>query len=425
MIGLADCNNFFCSCERLFRPDLARRPVVVLSNNDGCIVARSNEAKALGLKMGDPYFQVRPLLQQYDVAVFSSNYRLYSDLSDRVMTTLARFVPRLDIYSIDEAFLHLSGMGEADSLGDYGHRIVDTVGRATGIPISLGIAPTRTLAKMASRFAKKYPGYKGVCVMDTDDKRRIALSLFDIADIWGIGRRHEALLRRYGINTAADLAARSGDWVRRMLTVTGLRTWKELHGEPCISVDALPHKQSIRISRSFPDRGLSRLADLEEAIANFAASCAWKLRRQSTVCSLLRVYAMTSRFRTDLPSNFIHETTRMLVPTNSLSELVDASVRLLRRAWHRSGEGFMYKKAGVMVEEISRDNAVQGNLFDTVNRHRAESLMRSINDINNAMGRDVVRTAVQGYSKKWHLTADNLSPQYTTDIRQVPVFRCV
>ena len=424
MIGLADCNNFFCSCERVFRPDLNRRPVVVLSNNDGCIVARSNEAKALGLKMGDAYFQVRPLLERNHVEVFSSNYQLYSDLSDRVMTTLAGFVPHIDIYSIDEAFLQFSGMGDAPELGSYGRHIVDTVRQFTGIPISLGIAPTRTLAKMASRFAKKYPGYRGVCVVDTDQKRRTALSLFPIEDVWGIGRRHAAFLRSCGVNTAADFTARNPAWVKNRMTVTGLRTWKELNGEPCISLNAAPRKLSIRTSRSFPGQGLTHRADVEEAVANFAASCAWKLRKQQSVCALLHVFAYTSRFRSDIPANLIHETTRMPVPTSDVAELVDTAVRMLRAAWQRSGDGFFYKKAGVMVEEISRADGVQGNLFDTVDRFRNERLMKTISSINTAMGPDTVRPAIQGYSTSWHIAADRLSPRYTTDLRHLPRFKC-
>ena len=223
MIALVDCNNFFVSCERVFRPDLRNTPCVVLSNNDGCVIARSNEAKALGIKMGAPFYQVRELLEKNGVAVFSSNYVLYGDMSRRVMTLLSAYTPKLDIYSIDEAFLDFSGMGTAEELMPYARDMVRFITRGTGIPISLGIAPTRTLAKMASKFAKK--------------------KLFDIADVWGIGRRIGVRLKSIGVETAWDFVQRSEAWVRRELTVTGLRTWKELRGESCISIEDLPNKK--------------------------------------------------------------------------------------------------------------------------------------------------------------------------------------
>lgn len=209
LFGLADCNNFYCSCERVFQPDLRDKPVVVLSNNDGCIIARSNEAKALGLKMGEPFYKVRDLLDRNGVAVFSSNYNLYGDMSRRVMSLLSRYTPALEVYSIDEAFLDLSGMGTSDQLLSYSRDMVRAVTKGTGIPISLGIAPTRTLAKMASKFAKKYKGYQGVCLMDTEEKREKALKLFDISDVWGIGPRHTATLSYHGIHTAWDFTQKS------------------------------------------------------------------------------------------------------------------------------------------------------------------------------------------------------------------------
>lgn len=226
VFGLVDCNNFFASCERVFRPDLRKRPVVVLSNNDGCIIARSNEAKALGLKMGDPLFKVRQLLEREGVAVFSSNYTLYGDMSRRVMSLLSRYTPRQEIYSIDECFLDLSGMGDGEQLRTYGEEIVRAVTKGTDIPVSMGIAPTRTLAKVASRFAKKYPGYHGVALIDTAERREKALRLLDVGDVWGIGRRMRTRLSEAGVVTAWDLTQRRPDWVRRELTVGGFVSGK-------------------------------------------------------------------------------------------------------------------------------------------------------------------------------------------------------
>ena len=226
LFGLADCNNFYCSCERVFHPDLIGKPVVVLSNNDGCVIARSEECKALGIKMGEVFYQVKEKLEQNDVAVFSSNYNLYGDMSRRVMSLLSRYSPKIDVYSIDEAFLDLSGMGTSEQLSDYCKKMVRYIGKGTGIPISLGIAPTKTLAKMASKFAKKHKGYQGVCLIDTDEKREKALKLFPVEDVWGIGYRSVEKLHYSGIKTAWDLTQKSEFWIRREMTVTGVRTWK-------------------------------------------------------------------------------------------------------------------------------------------------------------------------------------------------------
>ena len=273
MFGLVDCNNFYCSCERVFNPALRTSPIVVLSNNDGCIIARSNEAKALGIEMGTPFYQAKGLLEANKVAVFSSNYTLYGDMSKRVMMLLSEFTPELMQYSIDEAFMDLSWFGNGDELCEYGKRIVKRIGKGTGIPVTLGMAPTKTLAKVASKYGKKYKGYEGVCLIDTEEKRIKALQGLDVSDVWGIGRRTAKKLNYYGVKTAWDFTCWSEDQVRRLFTVTGVRTWKELRGESCIDISELPQKQSICTSRSFPDGGLSEVGVVEEAVANFAASC--------------------------------------------------------------------------------------------------------------------------------------------------------
>ena len=422
LFGLADCNNFYCSCERVFHPDLIGKPVVVLSNNDGCVIARSEESKALGIKMGDVFYQVKDRLEQNDVAVFSSNYNLYGDMSRRVMSLLSRYSPKVDVYSIDEAFLDFTGMGTSEELTEYCRKMVRHIGKGTGIPISLGIAPTKTLAKMASKFAKKYKGYEGVCLMDTDEKREKALKLFDVADVWGIGHRSVEKLNYYGIKTAWDLTQKSESWVRREMTVTGVRTWKELRGESCISIEELPHKKSICTSRSFAEQGLNKLAEVEEAIANFAAQCSRKLREQHTVCSSMTVFAHTSRFRQDLPQSYIYQTVNLIVPSNDQQELVSLAVKTLRANW-KDGDGYFYKKAGVILWGICRDNAIQTNLFDQVDREKQAALAKAIDAINRKNGHNKIRVAVQGDEKGWQLKREYISKQYTTNLDDVIVLK--
>lgn len=417
MLALADCNNFFCSCERVFQPQLRNTPVVVLSNNDGCVIARSNESKALGIKMGQPFYQVRELLEKNGVAVFSSNYTLYGDMSSRVMSLLSSYSPKIDIYSIDEAFLDFSGIAEGEELRPYAEKIVREVGKGTGIPISLGVAPTKTLAKVASRFAKKYKAYNGVCIIDDDEKREKALKLLDVSEVWGIGRQASKKLNYYGVKTAWDLTQKSQSWVRNILTITGERTWKELKGENSILDDDLPHKKSICTSRSFPDSGLKELSDIEEAVANFAAQCSRRLREQHTVCQSVTVFAYTSRFRTDVLQNTIHETITLEVPTANMQELVSLAVHTLRKCWQK-GE-YYYKKAGVIVWNIHPDNAIQGSLFDNVDREKQTLLSKTIDEINRKNGYNTIRVAVQGYNKNWHLKSEHISKQYTTNINDI------
>ena len=417
LFGLADCNNFYCSCERVFHPDLRNKPVVVLSNNDGCIIARSEESKALGIKMGDPFFQIKDMLEKNHVAVFSSNYNLYGDMSRRVMSLLSTYTPKLDIYSIDEAFLDLSGMGDCDHLTIYCKQMVKTITKGTGIPISLGIAPTKTLAKMASKFAKRYKGYQGVCLIDTNEKREKALKLFPVEDVWGIGRKHAKKLAYHGIHTAWDLIQRSENWIRKELTITGVHTWKELCGESCISVEELPHKKSICTSRSFPGIGLDKLVDVEEAVANFATICSHKLRESHIVCGSITIFAHTSRFRLDVPQHYIYRNINLDVPTNDMQELVSIAVKTLRENWKE--EGFLYKKAGVIVWNTCEDKAIQGNLFDEVNREKQAALSKAIDEINHKNGHNTIRMAVQGYNKNWHLKNEYISKQYTTNLKDI------
>lgn len=420
MFALVDCNNFYCSCERVFNPALRDKPVVVLSNNDGCIIARSNEAKALGIKMGEPFFKIRQTLEEQKVAVFSSNYALYGDMSHRVMSLLSEFTPDITIYSIDEAFLQLP-IAEHDptfSIEEYGKKIVRTVTKGTGIPVTIGIAPTKTLAKIASHFGKQYAGYKNVCLIDTEEKRAKALQLTPIHEVWGIGRRLSPQLAYYGIRTAWDLTQKSEQWVRRNFSVTLARTWKELQGDSCIDIEELPHSKSICTSRSFPEKGISELPLLEEAVANFAASCSRKLKQQRTACYGMTIFAYTSRFPTSGHPYQLSQTCSFSVATSDRQEIVSRAVEVLRQHWPDDITPFI-KKAGVIAWGIIPDTAIQAQLFDPIDRGKQMALSKAIEEINRKNGHNMVRFAVQGYDKRWHLKCERISKRYTTDIDDI------
>ena len=312
MYGLCDCNNFFASCERVFRPELEGLPVVVLSNNDGCVIARSNEAKALGIRMGHPYFQIRDLEKRHNVAVFSSNFNLYGDMSRRVIWTLRRMVPAAEVYSIDEAFLDLRGI-ETGRLEELGRHISRTVRRNTGIPVSIGIAPTKTLAKIASKLCKEYPKLQGACLMYRPQDIEKVLRKFPIEDVWGIGRKHRRMLQAANVRTAWDFVQRPEAWIRGRMGVTGLRTWKELQGEACIDFEsAPPAKQQITVSRSFAHE-LTQYEEIHTSVAAFVSMAAEKLRRQQSLCGEVTVYILTNRHREELPQYFESQTVRPVV----------------------------------------------------------------------------------------------------------------
>lgn len=429
MFGIADCNNFYCSCERVFHPELVHVPVVVLSNNDGCVIARSEESKSLGIKMGDPFYQVKDVLEKNHVAVFSSNYNLYGSLSARVMSILSRYTSRLDVYSIDEAFLDLSGIGSMEETKVIGERISAEVYKHVGIPVSVGVAPTKTLAKMASKFAKKFRGYNGCCLIDTDEKRQKALSLFPVGDVWGIGHRTARSLEYHGIRTAADFALKSEGWVRANYNMPIVRTWMELNGKSCISIEELPQKQSICTSRSFADSGVTDQNILEEAVANFASICAAKLRKQHSCCQSVMVFAHTSRFREDVPSSFIQKSIVLPVPTQSSQEIVGIAVEALRSALPVSDTFRMdhpvvphaYKKAGVVLWNITPERPLRQDLFDNIDRKKQAALTKAIDEINRRNGHNTVRMAIQGTDMRFGLKSEHLSRQYTTNINEIIV----
>ena len=445
MIGLADCNNFYCSCERVFRPDLIGKPVVVLSNNDGCVIARSEEAKALGYKMGDPFYQVKEKLEAEGVAIFSSNYTLYGSLSNRVMSMLSHYSPHIDQYSIDESFFDVDqsmaerffqdNLKENDTflnneslLHQYGAKISADVLRAVGIPISIGIAETKTLAKIGSKFAKKYKGYQGCCLIDTDERRHKALSLFPIKDVWGIGRQISKKLDYMGIRTAAQFADKKESWVRSHFNITTVRTWKELNGESCISIEELPQKKSICTSRSFAGEGISDKDVVEEAVANFAVRCAEKLRHQGSVCQGITVFAWTSRFNENVPEYTIHDSLTLPIATNAQEEIVGAALSILRAKYpkpmadsrpDRPDMSFYFKKAGVILWQISPDHPRQQDLFDPIDRSKQKKLMEAIDAINRKNGYGTIRQAIQGTDCRFDLKREYMSKQFTTNIHDI------
>lgn len=391
MIGLIDCNNFFVSCERLFRPDLAGKPVVVMSNNDGCAVAMSNEAKALGIKRGLPIYQLRQIINRYNVATISGNHRMYGNISSRVMATIGSIVPEMDIYSIDEAFIDMS-LWEGKALDETGHKIVSKVRRDVGIPTSLGIAPTKTLAKIAARFAKKYPGYRGVCIIDNDDKRRKALALTGIDEVWGIARRLGKRLRQYNINTALDFAELPLSEVRKIINVMGERSWRELNGEPCIDHEAAePLNKQICTSRSYK-KSIDDPKLLKEAVADYSAKVARRLREQGGCAKSVTVFIQTNSFRPELPQHFGSTTIQLDEATDDTLAITSAAVRAVDSLFR---PGYAYRRAGVTVNEIVSHNAVQQNLFSVPGRReKRQRLMTVIDSINAGEDtRGMVRSA--------------------------------
>jgi DNA polymerase V len=391
MYALVDCNNFFVSCERVFQPQLEGRAVVVLSNNDGCVVARSNESKAMGIKMGTPFFKVKHFVESGALEVRSSNYALYGDLSARVMSILAETVPHIEIYSIDEAFLHLDGISR-EAVPGLCRDLVARIRRWVGIPVSIGVAPTKTLAKIASHFAKNYPGYKGVCMMDSDAKRLKALELTPIEDVWGVGRRLAPRMHASGIRTALDYVTRPESWVSSNFNIPGVRTWEELQGRACVEEDREERRKSICTSRSFADM-ISDEDELCLRVSDFAASCAHKLREEGSAACEVTTFLYTNRFREDMRQYFPSATVRLAVAANSTHEIVGAALRAFRTIYRPE---YMYKKAGVIVNAIVPADAVQSSLFDNDEelRYRQERLSK-VMDAVNAGGNSLLRLASQ------------------------------
>lgn len=419
--ALCDCNNFFVSCERVFRPDLEGKPVVVLSGNDGCVVSRSNEAKKLGIKMGEPWFKAKRRLgerQEASVTAFSSNFSLYGDLSSRVMSLLAKHTPRLEQYSIDEAFLHCDHL-PIHELKPYYEQVVLQIRKWVGIPVSIGLAPTRTLAKIASKYAKQYPAYNGVCIIDTDEKRQKALQGFAIEDVWGIGRQAQKKLLPTGIVTAWDFSQRLPEFAKNLLHKPGLQTWQELNGYDCIDITERAEKQSISQSRTF-ERGITDQATLEKALVDFMSDCADKLRKQRSLCRQFSVYAHTSRFAEE-EMQVIHQIVTLPFPTAITAELVGYMLAALRKQWRP----YPYKKAGIVLMGLTPADNAQQMLFDERPKERDERLQKAIDHINSQYGKTALKVATQVLNTDQPLTKrEKLSPCYTTNLRDILVLKC-
>ncbi len=398
MYGIIDCDNCYVSCERVFRPDLNGKPVVVLSNNDGCIVARSNEAKKLGIKAGLPYFQLQQQFPDQKIAVFSSNYELYGELTARVVAIIRQEAPQYFRYSIDECFVWLDGMEHVD-LKLWGENLHRRIKRCVGVPVSVGLAPNKTLAKMASHFAKKHPGYRHCCLIDSDEKRIKALKLFPVEDVWGIGRRYAAKLDALGIHTAYEFASMSEASLNASFNnVVISRTWAELNGIDCVPNEAMAAKKSICTSRSFSGM-VSDLDTIKIHVANYAARCAEKLRQQDTVASIVGVFLNTNYFRDDLPQYWQFKEVSLPTPTNATTTIVKAAHGVLDDIFR---QGYRYKKAGVIVMGIAPTSPIQLNLFD-INAERFEklkSLDKVIDRINKVNGTETVILAAQQYRQK-------------------------
>lgn len=423
MFALVDCNNFYVSCERVFRASLANVPVVVLSNNDSCLISRSAEAKALGFQMGDPYFQVKSDLDYNKVRVFSSNYALYGDMSRRVMHYLASVAPTIEIYSIDECFLDLHGMNRYlhSDLAAFGAEVREQIRKRTKIPTCVGIAPTKTLAKLANRIAKKYPAMKGVCYLDTEEKRRKALELTAVGDVWGIGQQYALKLQAQGIRTAAQLTQQSENWARKFLGgVVGVRLLRELQGKVCHqlqpSEDGTLSRQSITYSRTFGTT-LTTFSDVVGAVSAFTSRAAEKLRRQGSAANTMSVFLSKDRFSWEPGPHSSSTVITLPVASSDTSDLIRLARVALKQLWQ---PGCVYKKAGVIFDGLETDGQQQLDLFAKVNIGEArDKLMKDLDKLNERFGSGAV-TFASAFVKKgerpaWDSKADFKSPAYTTD----------
>jgi DNA polymerase V len=411
-IALIDCNNFYVSCERVFNPKLMGRPVVVLSNNDGCVVARSNESKALGVEMGAPVFQMRDLVERHDVEILSSNYELYGDLSSRVMDSLSDFTPEMEVYSIDEAWLRFP-VSKGESLTALGREIKRRVKRDTGIPVSVGFARTKTLAKIANYHAKRSmkPGVNGVLDLTGSPYLDVALERVPVADVWGVGYRYAAMLEKNGIKTALRLRDGDDEWIRKRMSVVGLRMVQELRGVPCFPLEIVPPaKKNITCSRSF-GAATESLQEVRAALAFFTARAAEKLRRQNLVAGNLTVFISTDRFKDD-PQYSGAATLNVAPKSDSTIEFLALAMKGLERVFR---PGFKIRKAGVMLGSLELAVNTSRRLWDDESYEDHRRLMRAIDEINARYGRDTVTCGIYPSDGIWRTRFEKRSPRYTTE----------
>ena len=421
MFALVDCNSFFCSVEKVFHPGLDGRPVCVLSSNDGCIVALTPEAKAVGLHRGDPIFKMKDIVEKHQVILFSTNMPLYAAMSRRVTSILRLSVHHVENYSIDESFCDLQSFGEHFDLTKLMREVRQRIKLWTDIPVSIGIAPSKTLAKMGSKFAKQYQGYRGVCMIDTEEKRRKALEIFALSDVWGIGRRTLEKLNYYGVHTPLQFADKKESWVRAHFHQPGVQTWMELNGIPCIDTSEVIRNQNICTSRSFGDM-VSDLPSLKASVASFASSCANKLRGQQSLCQSVTVFVSSNSFRTDLPQYGNAATVLLATPTADTLDINKAAMQCLESVYL---PGIMYKKSGVLLGKISPAYPAQMELFNSpIRRMRRENLMHALDDINQRYGAKTLHLAVEDCGHQpWHVKCEHRSPNYLTDINEILTIR--
>ncbi len=414
MFALIDCNNFYASCERVFRPELNGKPVVVLSNNDGCVIARSNEAKKLGIPMGAPAFKFKPIFEQNNVAVFSSNFALYGDMSKRVMSILQDFAPEMEIYSIDEAFLKLEGFKFVDLL-EYGKNIRQKILKWTGIPVSVGFAETKTLAKVAAEIAKKFPERtQNVYIIDTQEKIIKALKWLPIRDVWGIGRRNSQKLLDVGVKNAYQFTQLRDTWIKKHLSITGVRTKKELLGISAIDIEKVQNRKSIATTRTF-ETEYTDYQDVKERIVTFAVVCSEKLRKQKSVANTVIVFLKTNYHNKNILQYRNNAVISLPFATNSAIEIVKFAVEGLKSIFKN---GYKYKKAGVIVTGITDETPQQLNIFQNSDE-RHKRLMQVVDNLNITKGRQIVKLAAQDLDRTWKMHQERLSPRYTTRIDEV------
>ncbi|ENA1802751.1 Y-family DNA polymerase [Flavobacterium psychrophilum] len=414
MFALVDCNNFYASCQRAFEPHLRNKPVVILSNNDGCVIARSNEAKALGIPMGAPAFEFKSLFEANKVFVYSSNYALYGDMSSRVMNILSKYSPEIEIYSIDEAFLKFEGF-ELFDLQNIGLDMQRTVTKGTGIPVSIGFAPTKALAKVANKIAKKYPERtKSVYTIDNEEKRIKALKWTKIEDVWGIGRKHAKRLQAKNILNAYQFTLLSDEWVRKEMAVVGLRLKHELQGKPTLDLEQPKNKKMIATTRSF-EKMYTKFEDISERVSTFTASCSEKLRKQNSHCNMIMVFVHTNYFRKDQPQYSRNIIINTDFPTNSTIDLNHYAQIGLKAIFK---EGFHYKKAGVIVMGLTPNSETQLSLFNSSNP-KHQPLMSAMDRMNKKIGSNKVKFATQSLGRQWKMKQEKLSKSYTTRIDEI------
>ena len=415
MFGIIDCNNFYASCERVFNPKLENKAVVILSNNDGCIIARSNEAKALGIPMGAPVFKFAEALIANKVHVFSSNYALYGDMSERVMTTIASFVKDIEIYSIDECFVDFTGY-QYLKLPEFARELKTNVKKHTGIPISIGIAPTKTLAKVANRVSKKSLELNGVCILDNTIKIENILKTFPVEDVWGIGKKYANLLKNNKINTAYELTQANNNWIKQHLKTVGLRTVEELRGIKCNDLELESvDKKGVCTSRSF-GKPLTDIATVAEALANYASVCSEKIRNQKSAANSITVFLHTNRFKTSDQHYFKIKSIELTQATNNTPKIIEQAQELLKTIWK---QGYNYSKCGIILSNLVCENNVQQSLFDVGDTENDKIKMNLLDTINKRCGKNTLRFASQGYKHEWKAKQNNLSKKYTTDWKEI------